>query len=86
MSYKLSNGHYSASEQKLFALLGKRPTSSTDLLIKFYGGHSWPENGRIRMMNIMRSLQRKVNEQETKFQIVRSPRAGPNPVTFKLST
>lgn len=87
MSFKLSNKKgYSSKEQKLFAQLGKKAISSTELLLGFYGGpKKVPTNGRVRMMNVMRSLQRKLIDNEEKFIVVHSPRAGPNPVEFRVT-
>lgn len=85
MSFRLPNSGYSQNERRLFALLSKRPVSSTDIMHAYYGGvRKVPWNGRVRMMNVMRSLMRKMAHNKESVTIVHSPRAGPNPVDFRI--
>ncbi len=78
---KVSTVRYSPGERKLFSLLTDKPMSSEALSEKFYRGHKEvPFHGRKIVIGLVTSIQKKVNANKEKFQIMKSDRKGPHPI------
>ena len=75
---------YSDMEQALFALLGKRPRTTTDIAEAYYARTAAPINARGSVLSVMRSLQRKAALNREPFLIKDNGRQGPTPMWFWL--
>jgi hypothetical protein len=82
---------YSARERRMFDLLRQkramlREVSSLDILESWYNGvEKTPYHAREIVNNIVRSLTGKMAANGEPIEIVKSPRAGPRHITFKLA-
>ncbi len=82
---------YSPREQKMFEHLkalgaARKEVSSLDVLEGWYNGaDARPYHAREIVNNVIRSLTAKMAANGERVEIVKSPRAGPKHIAFKLS-
>jgi hypothetical protein len=72
----------SPSEARFMKLLGKRPKTTTELIVKFYDHKPPPEHAQVIISGLARSLERKTANQRVRVR--RSERRGPHPIEVWL--
>ena len=72
---------YSPQEQRMLALLTRRPQNTAVLREKFFAGKP-PFHARPAVIAVLSNLARKVEENREPFRIKQTPRAGPLPSSF----
>lgn len=83
---RVAKGYYSPREASVLAILTKskgRRMSTTDLIEKVFT-KSVPFHARQSILSTLSSLASKVEKKGEKFEIKRSNRRGPRPVSFWL--
>lgn len=88
MSYKLNEEariRYNDTERKVFSIIAMDgEVNTTELVNKFYRRKTKPYHSREIMIGTIRSLMRKMQENEERWQIVKSKRTGPIPIKYTL--
>ena len=75
---------YSHSELRVFYLLGRNPRNTTDLTDAFYRGRKKPYNARQAVTTYLRSLDKKMAENDETCKVISTRRRGPNPIEWML--
>ena len=80
-----SIANYTAREQALIDLLPKdgSPVTSSSLVKQYYGDEI-PINGPKIVIDRLRQIMKKTEYYDDDFRIKKSPRAGPNPLSFHI--
>lgn len=84
MGYSRAKVNMSVRESDLFALLSHDPQTTLELLQKYYGRKARPFNARAVITGRLRSISDKLDHNRDGVVIRKSPRAGPNPISYWL--
>jgi hypothetical protein len=74
-------GQYSPGEQKVLSLLKTKPQTSTDLCRRFYAPEEPAYHGRQIIVGLVTSLAKKTALHRERFRVMKTARAGPNPIS-----